>query len=238
MTTSESQSATQPNESTESMITSDEIENTESSTQRFDPDWFQKLEERRKEIEQSLEDAKNQLKENQETIHQDLTELKENAQKNHEQLEQNLAHAQEIADATQKDIDGKIQKAKEIQEQIHSLGTDASTTLTNTQSDIETASAEIDAKIQDEQAAIEDAKAKKTDLESSIGRIKSILHSAGSNVENQEVYAADTKQSVEPLAASSTVKELPKTNDEQSIGLVVLGLGLISFTAILMKKRA
>ncbi len=48
VTTSESQSATQPNESTESMITSDEIENTESSTQRFDPDWFQKLEERRK----------------------------------------------------------------------------------------------------------------------------------------------------------------------------------------------
>ncbi|NGV92306.1 peptidase, partial [Staphylococcus aureus] len=106
------------------------------STSSDQIDHLQDLENKRKELEEALEAAKNKLKEDQAAIDQDLADLKNKVGNDRAQLEKKLAEAKAKAEAVQTDLDGKIQQAKEFNQQLNQVAQTASGKLSQTQADI------------------------------------------------------------------------------------------------------
>ncbi|MGC3549454.1 peptidase, partial [Enterococcus faecium] len=82
------------------------------STSSDQIDHLQDLENKRNELEEALEAAKNKLKEDQAAIDQDIANLKNKVGNDGAQLEKKLAEAKAKAEAVQTEDDGMIQQAK------------------------------------------------------------------------------------------------------------------------------
>ncbi|PQF83908.1 peptidase [Enterococcus faecium] len=217
-------------------ISSSEDTSINSSTSSDQIDHLQDLENKRKELEEALEAAKNKLKEDQAAIDQDLANLKNKVGNDRAQLEKKLAEAK--AEAVQTDLDGKIQQAKEFNQQLNQVAQTASGKLSQTQADITAASQAIHGKISEAQTVANDFEAKKADLAASFQRIKDILHSAGEKSVTSGSTTETVQQTTEP--SKSTSQTLPKTNEKTaSVNYSFVGTGVLVAAAygIIRKKK-
>ncbi|PQC49335.1 peptidase [Enterococcus faecium] len=215
-------------------ISSSEDTSINSSTSSDQIDHLQDLENKRKELEEALEAAKNKLKEDQAAIDQDLANLKNKVGNDRAQLEKKLAEAK----AVQTDLDGKIQQAKEFNQQLNQVAQTASGKLSQTQADITAASQAIHGKISEAQTVANDFEAKKADLAASFQRIKDILHSAGEKSVTSGSTTETVQQTTEP--SKSTSQTLPKTNEKTaSVNYSFVGTGVLVAAAygIIRKKK-
>lgn len=223
-------------------ISSSEDTSINSSTSSDQIDHLQDLENKRKELEEALEAAKNKLKEDQAAIDQDLADLKNKVGNDRAQLEKKLAEAkakaEAKAEAVQTDLDGKIQQAKEFNQQLDQVAQTASGKLSQTQADITAASQAIHGKISEAQTVANDFEAKKADLAASFQRIKDILHSAGEKSVASGSPTETVQQTTEP--SKSTSQTLPKTNEKTaSVSYSLAGAGVLVAAAygIIRKKK-
>lgn len=133
-------------------ISSSEDTSINSSTSSDPIDHLQDLENKRKELEEALEAAKNKLKEDQAAIDQDLANLKNKVGNDRAQLEEKACRSRkQKREAVQTDLDGKIQQAKEFNQQLNQVAQTASGKLSQTQADITAASQAIHGKISEAQ---------------------------------------------------------------------------------------
>ncbi|MBR3047393.1 MAG: LPXTG cell wall anchor domain-containing protein [Enterococcus sp.] len=227
-----------PTDNSGETISSSEDTSINSSTSSDPIDHLQDLENKRKELEEALEAAKNKLKEDQAAIDQDLADLKNKAGNDRAQLEKKLAEAKAKAEAVQTDLDGKIQQAKEFNQQLDQVAQTASGKLSQTQADITAASQAIRGKISEAQTVAADFEAKKADLAASFQRIKDILHSAGEKSVASGTTTETVHQTTEP--SESTSQTLPKTNEKTaSVNYSFVGTGVLVAAAygIIRKKK-
>lgn len=200
-----------------------------------DPSRWEKLEQQRKEVEQTLEQTKQQLIEKQGEIDQAVNDLANQAASDRDDLAQKIAEEREKAEAVKQKIASATQRATEVQTELQDLATSTVASVDQTQANIQAARSEIHEKATEAQAAIADFEARKADLSASIQRIKTTLRSAG----KQPIEAKTVTETETTEVEKQPTKTLPKTDDRRSIYLSVIGSMclLVAFVGAVYQKR-
>lgn len=229
-----------PSETSESQIqeSQEPLDSSHTPPNEADPSdstRWEKLEQQRKELEDTLEQAKQQLIEKQKEIDQTVNDLANQAVSDRDELAEKIAEEREKAELAKQKIASATQRATEVQTELQDLATSTVASVDQTQADIQAARTEIHEKAAEAQAAMADFEARKADLSASIERIKATLNSAGKrSVEAGTVTKTETK-----VVEEQPAKTLPKTDDRRSIYLSVIGslCLLVVFVGAVYQKR-
>lgn len=233
-----------PSETSESQIqeSQEPLDSSHTPPNEADPSdstRWEKLEQQRKELEDTLEQAKQQLIEKQKEIDQTVNDLANQAVSDRDELAEKIAEEREKAELAKQKIASATQRATEVQTELQDLATSTVASVDQTQADIQAARTEIHEKAAEAQATMADFEVRKADLSAGIERIKATLHSAGKrSVEAGTVTKTVTKTETK-VVEEQPAKTLPKTDDRRSIYLSVIGslCLLVVFVGAVYQKR-